>query len=107
MAQTAERQFTALLPQVAVGLLAKAARAKSNSILSHLSAIDLSLLEPHLKFVDLPTRFQIETCNKAIKHAYFIDSGVVSVVSVGGVWPLSAVAVFVVSPLFTSACVSV
>ena len=66
-----------------MGLLAKAARLKSNSILSHLSAIDLSLLEPHLKFVDLPTRFQIETCNKAIKHAYFIDSGVVSVVANG------------------------
>ena len=81
-AQTARRQFGALAPS-GRWPLAKAARASSNQILSHLAAADLGLLEPHLKTVDLPVRLQVESRNKTIKHVYFIDSGVVSVVANG------------------------
>ena len=77
------RDLPALLPQVADGFLAKRARPRSNQILSRLSAIDLALLEPHFKTVDLPVRLLLESTNNAIKHVYFIDSGVVSVVANG------------------------
>jgi CRP-like cAMP-binding protein len=63
--------------------MAKVARARSNLILSHLSATDFTLLEPHLKAVDMPVRLQLESRNKSIKHVYFIDTGVVSVVANG------------------------
>jgi len=63
--------------------LAKTARARSNQILSHLAAADFTLLEPHLKPVDLPIRLQLENHDKLIKHVYFVDSGVVSVVANG------------------------
>ena len=63
--------------------MAKTARARSNQILSHLAAADFTLLEPHLRPVDLPLRFQLENHDKLIKYVYFVDSGVVSVVANG------------------------
>jgi CRP-like cAMP-binding protein len=64
--------------------MAKAsARATSNRILSRLSPSDSALLKPHLKTVDLPIRFQLEDHDKLIKHVYFVEDGVVSVVANG------------------------
>lgn len=41
------------------------------------------MLSPHLKRVDLPLRKQLETRNKAIEFAYFMESGFASVVANG------------------------
>lgn len=51
-----------------------------NHLLSNL-APDLSgLVLPHLEPVDLPLRFLAELHNAAIKHVYFPDAGIISVV---------------------------
>jgi CRP-like cAMP-binding protein len=60
-----------------------ARRATSNKILTGLSASDFALLKPHLRPVALPLRFEIEDFNKPIKHIYFVEHGVVSVVANG------------------------
>ena len=57
--------------------------ASPNHILSRLSKADLGLLEPHLHPVDLPFRKQLAARNKRIDHAYFIESGIASVVANG------------------------
>ena len=54
-----------------------------NQILSRLSADDFALLAPHLGAVRLPVPRQLERGNKAITHAYFIESGFASVVANG------------------------
>jgi len=54
-----------------------------NKLLSRLSATDFALLAPHLAAVDLPVPRQLERGNKAITHAYFIESGFASVVANG------------------------
>jgi len=58
-----------------------ASSATHNQILAHLSASDFALLAPNLKLVDLPTRFSIEDHNKPVRHIYFVEHGIVSVVS--------------------------
>ena len=57
--------------------------AISNRLLSTLASNDFSLLEPHLSFVDLPLRKQLEHSNKVIESVYFLDSGIASVVANG------------------------
>jgi CRP-like cAMP-binding protein len=54
-----------------------------NRILSRLSRADFALLEPHLVPVDLPVLTQLETGNKRIDSAYFIERGFASVVADG------------------------
>ncbi|HEX3675333.1 MAG TPA: Crp/Fnr family transcriptional regulator [Rhizomicrobium sp.] len=55
-----------------------------NRLLAALSTDDLAALEPHLERVPLPRRFVLETPNKPIEKAYFMEAGVVSVVAVNG-----------------------
>jgi CRP-like cAMP-binding protein len=55
----------------------------ANHILSRLSREEYALLHPHLQPVDLPVRTQLETRNKRVESAYFIDSGFASVVGYG------------------------
>jgi CRP-like cAMP-binding protein len=55
----------------------------SNRILSRLSTVDLALVKPHLKRVDLPLRKQLEPRNKPIDYIYFMESGFASVVANG------------------------
>jgi CRP-like cAMP-binding protein len=55
----------------------------TNRLLSRLSPGDLRWLAPHLKAVDLPLRKQLELRNKRIDSAYFIESGLASVVANG------------------------
>jgi CRP-like cAMP-binding protein len=59
------------------------ARAR-NHILLALSAADYALLESDLEFLDLPLRHEIEEPNVPIKHVYFPEDGLASVVAVSG-----------------------
>jgi CRP-like cAMP-binding protein len=54
-----------------------------NQLLSALSDSDFGLLQPNLEFVDLPLRYDLEKSNKPIKHVYFIEAGIASVVAEG------------------------
>lgn len=54
-----------------------------NRVLLNLTAADLRLLEPHLEFVEIPVRYKIETPNKPISHVYFVENGIVSLVTMG------------------------
>jgi CRP-like cAMP-binding protein len=58
-------------------------RATPNLILAQLSTADFALLEPHLKAADLPVRLQLEDYGRLIRHAYFVERGIVSVVANG------------------------
>ena len=56
---------------------------QKNQLLAAMSSNDLALLEPMLKPVALKTRQVLESANKAIKHGYFITSGLASVIAIG------------------------
>jgi CRP-like cAMP-binding protein len=53
-----------------------------NQILSSLSASDLGLLEPHLASIAMKVRHVCEEPNKPIKHVYFMEEGITSVVAI-------------------------
>jgi CRP-like cAMP-binding protein len=55
-----------------------------NCILKTLSATDLDRLRPHLEPVDLKFRQRLQASNRRIGHAYFPESGLGSVVAIGG-----------------------
>ena len=55
-----------------------------NRILSRLSDDDAALLKPDLEPVELALRQVLETPDKPIKHAYFIDYGLASIVAANG-----------------------
>lgn len=57
--------------------------SQANRLLGKLSTADLGLLRPHLETVSLPRRKQLEEPNRPIRHAYFVDSGLVSVLANG------------------------
>jgi CRP-like cAMP-binding protein len=52
-----------------------------NRLLRSLSAGDLALLEPHLEPVELEVRADMEKPHKPIRHAFFIQAGIASVVA--------------------------
>jgi len=52
-----------------------------NRLLSSLSPSDFALLAPHLEPLDLPVNKVVVGANKPIDHAYFLESGIVSVVA--------------------------
>ena len=54
-----------------------------NHLLAALSSDDFALLEPMLKPLTLNLRQVLEPANKAIKHNYFITSGLASVIAIG------------------------
>src|SRR5262245_36743377 len=55
-----------------------------NAILNALSPPDLRLLEPHLRPVPLPFRHRMQSANRRVQTVYFLESGLGSVVAVGG-----------------------
>lgn len=55
----------------------------NNHLLSALSESDFILLETNLSPIRLDVRFQLEDANKPIRHIYFPDTGIVSVVAAG------------------------
>lgn len=54
-----------------------------NRVLSNLTVGDLRLLEPLIERVEIPLRFKIETPHKPISHVYFVESGIVSITTMG------------------------
>jgi CRP-like cAMP-binding protein len=53
-----------------------------NHMLSQLAQSDRDLLAPHLEPVEFGVRHGIDDINKPIKHVYFPESGIVSVVAI-------------------------
>ena len=56
----------------------------SNRFLASLAANDLALLKPHLQPVVLKFRQRLEVARKPILSAYFLDTGLASVIANGG-----------------------
>ena len=54
----------------------------ANRLLVLLSAQDFALVAPHLEAVTLELTQVVVAANKPIEHAYFLDSGIVSVVAI-------------------------
>lgn len=55
-----------------------------NRVLQSLSPEDLDLLQPHLEPMPLAFRKRLQSPNRSIKAVYFPESGIASVVAVGG-----------------------
>ena len=53
----------------------------SNRLLSLLSSADFALLAPHLEPLKLEVNKTVVPANKTIQHAFFLESGIVSVVA--------------------------
>jgi hypothetical protein len=53
-----------------------------NRLLASQSADDLGLLQPHLESVILELRMDLKKPDKRIDHAYFVDTGIASVVAI-------------------------
>ena len=53
-----------------------------NRLLAALSPTDLALLQPHLRFLAVAVRHEIERPNRRIDAVYFMDAGIASVVAV-------------------------
>lgn len=58
-------------------------RDVSNRLLLALSADDLRLIKPHLEYISLPRRHQLEFPNRDIEALFFIELGMASVVVAG------------------------
>lgn len=63
--------------------MAPSRKSARNGILARLSRGDFALLESQLEAVKLPLRKQLESQNKRIDYAYFIEAGFASVVADG------------------------
>jgi CRP-like cAMP-binding protein len=61
-----------------------ASNLQRNRILNALSNADLALLQPHLERVPLAFRQRLQSSNRQISNVYFPESGIASVVAVGG-----------------------
>lgn len=61
-----------------------ASNVQRNLILKALSNDDLALLQPHLEATPLKFRQRLQFSNRLIKAVYFPESGIASVVVVGG-----------------------
>jgi hypothetical protein len=58
-------------------------KQSNNHLLSELSKADFMLLDAHLSPVRLHVRRLLEDANKPIRHVYFPDTDIVSVVAEG------------------------
>ncbi len=54
-----------------------------NRLLAAMSPADQALLTPKLRPLTLKTRQVLETANKPVKHNYFLDNGLASVIAIG------------------------
>jgi CRP-like cAMP-binding protein len=59
-----------------------ASPSKRNRLLSTLSPSDLALLQPHMEMVTLHVRDDLERPNRRIEKVAFVETGIISVVSV-------------------------
>jgi CRP-like cAMP-binding protein len=55
-----------------------------NRVLNALSAEDFKRVQPHLEKVPLKFRQRLQSENRPIKHVYFPESGLASIVAIGG-----------------------
>ena len=62
---------------------AKAPARRRNVLLDHLSDRDFALLEPKLRPVELTFRQQLQQTGRRVNAAYFLESGIASVVVIG------------------------
>ena len=62
----------------------KTSASSKNRILSRLSAADMALLKRDLEPVELPLRYVLEVPNKPIKHSYFFEYGLASIIATNG-----------------------
>src|ERR1700722_5647605 len=53
-----------------------------NRLLAAMSLADLALIQPHLTFIAVAVRHEIERPNRRIEAVYFMDAGIASVVAV-------------------------
>jgi CRP-like cAMP-binding protein len=53
-----------------------------NRLLAAMSKADLALLQPNMRHVDLPLRYEMEEPNRRIETVYFLEAGIASVVAV-------------------------
>jgi CRP-like cAMP-binding protein len=54
-----------------------------NTLLKSMSVNDYVFLEPHLVRIPLPVKLQLHAAGRAIKHVYFPEGGIISIVAVG------------------------
>jgi CRP-like cAMP-binding protein len=62
----------------------QAHNGRHNRILASLSRRDFGILQPLLEPVPLKFRQQLQSANQAVKDVYFLESGLASVVAIGG-----------------------
>jgi CRP-like cAMP-binding protein len=55
---------------------------RRNRLLAALSPTDLALLQPHLRFLTMAVRHEMERPNRRIDTVYFMEAGIASVVAV-------------------------
>jgi CRP-like cAMP-binding protein len=58
------------------------ASRRRNRLLAAMSPADLALVQPHLTFLAVAVRHEIERPNRRIESVYFMDAGIASVVAV-------------------------
>src|SRR6476660_10008012 len=80
-ARTAERGWCALALKEVRAMVSPSSNFRKNKILAALSNADLALLQPDLEPVELEVRKVLESPNKPIKHSYFIERGLASIVA--------------------------
>ena len=52
----------------------------ANAILLSLPDEEFALIRPHLEFAELPQRMTVHEANRKLQHAYFLNSGMISLV---------------------------
>jgi len=63
---------------------AKAPARRRNALLDHMSDHDFALLEPNLRSVPLAFRQHLQETSRRIRTVYFVETGIASMVSIGG-----------------------
>jgi CRP-like cAMP-binding protein len=62
----------------------RGSNGQRNRILNAMSNADLALLQPHLEETPLKFRQRLQSANRQVRAVYFPESGIASVVAVGG-----------------------
>lgn len=79
MRRAEEKSLKPLAPLLAMPRIAQS--CLTNRLLTLLSTSDFAYLEPHLEPVNLELNTIVVAASKPIEHAYFLESGIVSVVA--------------------------